>query len=316
MKLPVIVCAGDIDHLAETKSVLEEAFEVRYVPAMHRMLAEQIPDADACLASLQVRMTDELMQMAPNLKVIATPSTGVDHIDLEAAKNRGIAVLCLKDDTELLDKITTTAELAWALMLACVRRIPEAVTASSSGMWACDLLCGHQIAFKTLGILGCGRLGTMVANYGKAFRMKVLGCDIRDVKLPDVEMVSFYRLLQESDVLMIHIHITDENRGLIGRDEFAMMKDGAVLINTSRGAIVDEAAMLDALLSGKLSAAGLDVIEGQWRDDLVNHPLIAHERTHDNLIITPHLGDMTLESQEMAYAATARKLAEFMHELM
>ncbi len=312
MKDPVVICAADLGHLPETRQILENSCQVRYVPPTPDALAAAIGDADAYFASLQVQLTGELISKAPNLKAIATPSTGLDHLDLQAAGERGIAVLGLKDDRQLLDQITATAELAWTLILACSRRLPEAVETSRKGIWARDLLRGHQVAYKTLGILGCGRLGTIVAQYAQAFRMNVLGCDVRNVDLPGVRMVLFDELLRESDILTIHIHLTPENRGLINREAFSKMKPGAVLINTSRGAIVDEQAMLEALESGKLSAAGLDVIEGEWREDLAQHPLIAYSRTHPNLIITPHVGGVTYESQEMAYAAAAKKLVEFL----
>jgi len=173
---------------------------------------------------------------------------------------------------------------------------------------------GHQLAGKTLGILGCGRLGTIMGQYGQAFRMKIVGCDTRDVEMVGVEFerVDLDRLLRESDVLSIHIHLTEENRGLIDRHALAKMKPGAILINTSRGAIIDEVALLDALKHGPLAAAGLDVIEGEWRDDLEQHPLIEYSRSHGDLVITPHVGGVTYESQAMAYAAAAHKLAEYL----
>ena len=168
----------------------------------------------------------------------------------------------------------------------------------------------------TLGILGYGRLGCMVADYGKAFRMRVLACDIRPVDMaPAVERVGFDQLLAESDVLSIHIHLTEENRRLINAAALAKMKRGAVLINTSRGAIVDEAALLQSLTSGHLAGAGLDVIEGEWRNDLANHTLIQYAAANQNLIIVPHIGGITLEAQRMVYAHTAEKLARYLEGL-
>lgn len=312
MPTPVIICASDLAHLPETQKVLASAGQVRYVSATSEALQAAMPDADAYYASLHVRLTGELMRLAPRLRVIATPSTGLDHIDLEVARERNIAVLSLKDDRELLDRITSTAELAWALLLACVRRLPEAIDASRRGEWARDRLRGHQLAGKTLGILGMGRLGTMVAEYGQAFRMRVIGYDIQPVQMADVEQVSFDRLIRESDVVSIHIHLNDQTHGLIGREQLASMKPGAILINTSRGAIIDESALIDALRTGPLAAAGLDVIHGEWRDDLDRHPLVCYAREHGNLVITPHVGGVTCEAQELAYAAAARKLVEYL----
>lgn len=309
---PVVVCAADIGHLPETQRILDGCGRVLYVKATPEGLRAALPGADAYFASMHVRITAELIEQAPRLRVIATPSTGLDHIDMNAARTKQIAVLSLKDDRELLDRITSTAELAWGLILACARRLPEAIDASRRGAWARDAVRGHQIAYKTLGILGCGRLGTMVAEYAQAFRMKVLGCDVRPVDLPGVERVSFDRLFAESDIVTLHIHLTEENRKLINRDVLARMKPGSVLINTSRGAIIDERALLDALENGPLAAAGLDMVEGEWQDHLDHHPLIAYARSHGNLVITPHVGGVTFEAQEMAYSAAARKLSEFL----
>jgi len=312
MSKPVIICAGDLAQVPEIQEILQACGQVRYIKATSEDLRDALPDADAYFASMHVRITAELIQQAPRLQVIATPSTGLDHIDLPAAKNRRNVILSLKDDRELLDRITSTAELAWALILACSRRFPEAIDASRRGEWARDAVRGHQIAYKTLGILGCGRLGTMVAEYARAFRMKVMGCDVRPVDLPAVERVSFDRLFEESDIVTVHIHLTEENRNLINKDVLARMKPGSILVNTSRGAIIDESALIDALQNGPLAAAGLDIVEGEWRDDLNQHPLIVYARNHGNLVITPHVGGVTFEAQQTAYSATARKLAEFL----
>jgi D-3-phosphoglycerate dehydrogenase len=261
-------------------------------------------------------MERQVLERASRLRVIATSSTGLDHIDLSAAKERNVTVLSLKEDTEFLDKITATAELAWALLLATVRRLPWAFDTAKQGIWARDRWRGRQISGKTLGVLGYGRLGRMIAEYGKAFRMRVIACDVRQVKpAEDVEMVDFDTLLRESDVLSIHIHLTEENRGLIDAEAFAKMKKGAYLVNTSRGAIVDEEALLQALLSGHLGGAALDVIEGEWRRDLNEHRLIRYASERDNLVITPHIGGITHESQKMAYERTARKLADYLEAL-
>lgn len=311
MQHPLLVCAADLTHLPEVRKILESAFCVRYVDPTEASLRQHLTDAAAYYASLQVCLTQAILETAPLLRAAATPSTGLDHFDLAAMQQCGVAVISLKDDRNLLDQITATAELAWALILACARHIPAAVEAARQGRWARDEFRGRQLAHKTLGILGCGRLGSIVAQYGQAFRMKVVACDRLPISLPGVESVGFDELLRRADILTIHIHLSPENRGLIGRRELARMKPGAMLINTSRGAILDEAALLESLSSGHLTAAGLDVIDGEWRDDLVSHPLVVYSQSHDNLVITPHIGGVTCESQALAYAAAARKLVEY-----
>lgn len=291
---------------------IRDAADVTVLPADQQEFARRIGEFDAYLCSLRVRVDRAALAGATRLKAIATPSTGLDHLDLAAAAERGIAVLSLKGDTEFLDSLTATAEMAWCLLLAAVRKLPWAFAAACDGVWARDAYRGSQLSGKTLGILGYGRLGRMVAGYGKAFRMRVLACDTAPVQpAAGVRLVDMGTLLEESDVLSIHVHLTEANRGLIGAAEFARLKPGAVLVNTSRGAIVDEAAMVAALESGRLAAAGLDVIDGEWNPNLRDHPLIRYARAHENLVISPHVGGVTLESQEAAYAHTVRKLRQF-----
>jgi len=291
---------------------LASVAEIVSLPPDSRLIAKRIAEFDGCLASLHMRLDQKILSRAKHLRVIATASTGTDHIDLKFARQRGIEVLSLKNDTEFLNGITATAELAWALLLAVARRLPGAVAAARRGNWARDEFRGHQLSGKVLGIVGYGRLGRMMGEFGRAFRMRVLACDVRPVKpARGVRMCSFNELLRESDVVSLHVHLDETTRGLFGHDQFAQMKPGAILVNTSRGAIVNEAALLAALKSGRLAGAGLDVIEGEWRRDLDKHPLIRFSRKHDQLVITPHVGGVTYESQAMAYARIVGKLAAF-----
>ncbi len=304
---------ADVSPFPEVLDSLRQTAEVVSLPADQQLLRDRIAPFDAYFAALPVRVDRTVLDQATRLRVIATPSTGLDHLDLQTMHERGIALLSLKDDIEFLDQITATAEMAWCLLLAVVRHLPWAFQAAQQGHWARDEFRGHQLSGKTFGILGYGRLGRMVAEYAKAFRMRVLACDVRPVDpAPGVQLVDFDRLLQQSDVLSVHVHLTSENRNLIDQAAFARMKPGAVLINTSRGAIVDEDALLSALQSGLLLAAGLDVIDGEWRDDLDRHPLIAYANAHQNLVISPHIGGVTHESQRLAYSHIADKLAHYL----
>jgi D-3-phosphoglycerate dehydrogenase len=292
---------------------LSRVADITELPASQQELLKRIAGFDAFLTPLTVRTGRHVLQQAPQLLAVATPSTGTDHIDVACARERGVEVISLKCDTEFLRGVTATAELAWALVLAVVRRLPWAFEAARSGDWARDKFRGRQLSGKTLGILGYGRLGRIVGEYGQAFGMRVLACDIRDLTPePGIEMVSFDRLLKEADALTIHIHLTEETRGLMNAQALRQMKPGSVLINTSRGAILDEQALLAALQDGQLSAAGLDVIDGEWMDDMYSHPLLAYAREHANLVITPHIGGVTWESQSMTFRRCAGKLAEFL----
>ncbi len=274
-----------------------------------------IPDFDAYLCSLKVLVDRKILGAAKKLRVIATPSTGLDHIDIEYAKEKGVDIISLKDDYEVLKKITATAEMTWALLLGVARKIPWGFESVKQGIWARDRFRGYQLRGKTLGILGYGRLGKMVASYAKSFLMKVIACDLKKISAAGIEQVDFDNVLRNSDILSIHIHLTKENYGLIGRTAFSKMKEGIIIINTSRGTIIDEDALLEALESGRVGAAGLDVITGEWDSRLKQHPLIVYAGEHENLLISPHVGGVTFESQTLAYTRTAQKLADYLKSL-
>jgi D-3-phosphoglycerate dehydrogenase len=295
---------------------LKEIADIITVEATPEAVLGSISECDACLTRLTPRLDREILQHAHKLRVIAFPATGRDHIDLEYAEERCIAILSLKDDTEFLNQITATAEMAWALMLATIRHLPWAFEAAKAGLWrGRGLPRGHQISGMTLGILGYGRLGRIVGQYGKAFRMRVLANDLREVE-PEagVTMVHLDTLLRESDIVSIHIHLQG-NEGFVDRDLFAKMKPGAVLVNTSRGGVIDEKALIEALQSGRLSGAGLDVIDGEWQPDLTQHPLIRYARENQNLVISPHIGGVTVEAQAMTLEHTVEKLKRFLESL-
>ena len=306
---------ADVSACAQALDALREVAEVAVAPADRDTLIRSIGECDAYFATLSVQVDAEVLSRVGRLKAIATPSTGTDHIDLARAHELGIEVISIRGDHELLNRVTATAEMAWCLLLAAVRRLPWAFEAAKQGEWARDRFRGRQLAYKTLGIIGCGRLGKMVAQYGLAFRMCVIAYDVRPIEMEGIRQVDFETLLRESDVLSIHVPLDETTRSMIGRREFSLMRDGVVIVNTSRGAVINEADFLEALLSGKVGAAGIDVVEGEWRTDLHEHPLIHYAREHSNLVISPHLGGVTHESQQMAYEHTARKLAAFLLSL-
>lgn len=255
----------------------------------------------------------------PSLKVIVSPTTGLDHIDLEACKRRGIVVLSLQGETDFLGTIPATAEHTWGLMLALTRRTPWAFDDVRKGCWQRDAFRGHDLKGKTLGIVGFGRVGEQVAKYAQTFGMGVVIFDPyskvewfndSDPYYP-MHHLTLVSLLQDADVVSIHVPLNDETRSMFGAEQFAAMKPGAVLVNTSRGEIIDEAALLEALESGKLAGAALDVISGE-RGDLWENKLLKYAREHDNLLITPHLGGCTVESMAATEVFMAKKLKRFL----
>ena len=174
-------------------------------------------------------------------------------------------------------------------------------------------MAGRQLRDKTLGLIGVGRLGTMMARYGQAFWMRVLGSDPGLEQLPyGAEKVDLPTLLRESDFVSLHVHLTEKTDQLLGAKELGMMKMGSVLINTSRGRLIDEAALIREMESGRIAAAGLDVIDGEWLENKFDHPLIAYSRKNPRLYITPHVGGTSPEPTRMSLRHTFQKIVKFL----
>ena len=278
-------------------STLEDDFEVRvmgYAPSELELAAE-VPDAHALITLVSDPVTETVLRAGNNLKIVAQFGVGVDNIDRSAAAGRGIVV------THTPNVLTdATADLTMALLLALTRRIIEGdriVRAGGFAGWAPDLLLGTELKGKTLGIAGPGRIGRAVARRAKAFGMSVIafGRSPRDEEDPDdPSRVSFEELLRRSDVISIHLPLTEETRRLFRTETFAKMKPGSYLLNTERGQIVDEVALIRAIDSGQVAGAGLDVFE--------NEPGITPGLLdEDRVVLMPHAGSATVETRrEMA----------------
>jgi D-3-phosphoglycerate dehydrogenase / 2-oxoglutarate reductase len=301
----------------EGVALMKQVGSLVLVPPVRQRVLEYLEDCDAYMAHAGVMVDRDFLSHARNLKVVGSPSTGTDHMDLVALKERGIEVFHIANELKLLNSFTATAEHAFGLMFAVSRNLVPSVLSAKQGLWKRDQFVGMQFSKKTLGILGLGRLGKIAARIGLGYDMRVISCDIREVSMENVEVVDFSTLVSEADVLQIHVHLNDQTRNLINESVFEKMKPGAFLINTSRGAIVNEPALLHALKSGQISGAGLDVIDGEWlaKDDLSLHPLIAYMQDHDNLVITPHTASSTPDSMYGARNFMARKIANYLRLL-
>jgi len=254
--------------------------------------AGRAPSYDAFMVRLQTRITGDLIASCPSLQAIITPTTGLDHIDLAAAEDRNIKIFCLRGETEFLNTITSTAEHTWALVLCLVRRIVPAHQDVCANQWQQYQFRSFELSGKTLGIVGLGRLGTMVARYGLAFGMRVLFYDPYQTAYPAgaKPVLELDALLAASNVVTVHVPLNPGTTGLIGRRELELLPPNAYLVNTSRGRIVDEEALLAALESGKVAGAAVDVLTDEYSVGSGNHPMVRYARLHDNLIITPHIG--------------------------
>jgi len=266
---------------------------------------------------LRHKIDAEVMAAAPLLQIIVTPTTGLNHIDVDEAESRGIRVLSLRDSPEFLREIRATAEHTLSLMLTLLRHIPAALDHVLTGGWERDLFQGNELYGKIVGIVGYGRLGRIVGRYLQAFDCRVLAND-PNVKAhgvePGVTMVSLSELLGSADLVTLHVNLDKKTRAFFGPPQFAKMKRGAWFINTSRGELINENALLKALQSGHLRGAALDVLCNEHSGNLHEHPVIVYAREHENLIITPHIGGCTVESMEKTEVFLAKKLRTCLSE--
>lgn len=296
----------------EARKILGKLGTVDVRTMTQRELRASIGSYTVLIVGLGLTVDRDVLAAGKHLKLVATATTGTDHIDLAEAKERGIPVLSLKGERDFLESITATAELAWGLLLSLVRRLPAARESVLRGRWEQQPFIGHMLSGKTLGVVGLGRLGTMVARYGKAFGMTVLATDPKEQKAPaGVTFAPLPALLAQSDAVTLHVPLEDETRRLIDAAALKRIKPRAVLINTSRGGVVDEAAVLQALEKGTLAGYAADVLDGEtaFAGDGGGHPLVAYARTHDTVLLTPHVGGTTEESRALTDVFIAKKVA-------
>lgn len=257
----------------------------------------------------------DVIKPAAKLRAIVSATTGLDHIDLDAAREHGVEVLSLRDETEFLGTIHATAEHTWALLLALKRRLVPASESVRAGEWDRDRFRGSELNGTRLAVLGLGRIGRKVAAYGKVFGMGIAAYDPYIMEWPAriKRANSLDELLREAEVLSIHVPLNDETRSSIDREKLALLPEGAVVINTSRGEIIDEDALADALEQRRLAGAALDTISHERNDTLRRGSrLMALARQTDYLLITPHIGGATPESMAKTEQFMARKLAQFL----
>jgi len=262
-------------------------------------LKARTQSADGLLCLLTDQVTAELVDSSPRLTVVSTMAVGVDHIDLVACAKRGIAVG--NTPGVLTD---ATADLTMALLLALARRIPEGIEAVRNGSWTTwdpSGLLGMELRDRTLGIVGGGRIGKAVAQRAEGFGMKVLMTGRAGGPSPGLPLVE---LLKQADIVSIHCPLTSETEHLVDREFLGQMQNHALLINTSRGGVVDQAALINALQEGQIGGAGLDVTDPEPLP--ADDPLLAAP----NLVVIPHLGSATVRTREaMAEIAVANLLA-------
>ncbi len=245
---------------------------------------------------LGIKIGNELLDNVENFQCVVSPTTGLDHLDIDYLMARDIKVIHLGQLKDEIKEVFATAELTWGLLLAVSRHLVIAHQHVSKGLFDREVFLGRELQGRTLGVIGYGRLGKKVSEYGQAFGMdvKVTEIDVqKTLELPQgVERVEIDRLLAESDVISIHLPLTNETQKYLDDKKISKMKAGAILINTSRGEILDEIAASQALESGRLYGVGVDVLSGEVSEnfDLLSSPLVKAANHGLNVVITPHIG--------------------------
>jgi|APTNR8051073442_1049403.scaffolds.fasta_scaffold03685_7 D-3-phosphoglycerate dehydrogenase len=268
-----------------------------------------LDDVEVIIIRLKNYIGREIIDCLPNLKYIVTATTGLDHIDVECAKEREIFIVSLRGETEFLNTISSTSEHAWALLLSLVRYIPQSVTSVRNGLWERDRFRGIQLKRKVIGIIGLGRTGKMVAEYARSFGMDVTYFD------PFVTNVHYYRhstleeLLGACDVITLHVHLQNETENLLNADRIELMKSGSYFINTSRGKLVDECALVKQMEIGRIRGVATDVLSSELTD-IKESPLYQAMTRGLNVIITPHLGGATWDAMHLCEEFIVNKFAK------
>lgn len=263
-------------------------------------LLEIISDYDAIIVRGKTKVPKEVIEKGEKLKAIGRAGIGVDNIDMAFATERKIPVVNAPRSSTV-----SVAELAVGHMISIARHLPQADKTMKAGLWEKKKLMGTELQGKTLGLVGCGRIGSEVASRAEAFGMKIIAYDpylpeeVQDKICADFTTLD--EVLRDSDFISIHALLTDETRGMIGKEQFEMMKDSVCIVNCARGPIIDEATLVEALEQGKIGGAALDVFENEPPE---GSPLL----TAPNVVFTPHLGASTVEAQIKAGTTTAEQV--------
>ncbi|MDX6712262.1 MAG: D-3-phosphoglycerate dehydrogenase / 2-oxoglutarate reductase [Blastocatellia bacterium] len=268
-------------------------------------LLDAVSQCDGLIVRSETKVTAEMMDAATRLRVVGRAGVGVDNIDVPAATSRGIVVMNAPDGNTI-----TTAEHALALLIALARNIPQANQSLRAGKWERKKFLGAELRGKTLGIVGLGRIGRVVAHHANAFGMKILAFDpfvapdqARDL---NIEIASLDEVFANADFLTVHTPLTSETRGIIGARAFSLMKPGVRVINCARGGLIDEAALVSAVKEGRVAGAAIDVFEQE--PPPADHPLLQLEQ----VIVTPHLGASTKEAQEGVAVTVAEQMRDYL----
>jgi D-3-phosphoglycerate dehydrogenase len=302
-----IICITPVKHLEGVYERLEQYENFFYEPNITKdELSKRLSsweDIEYLFTNpnKQNFVLDEEVLGNSNIKVINTCSTGLNHIDMDYCERNNIEVLSLKEDFELINELPSTAELSFGLMMSLLRKIPEGFNSVKKGEWDYEPFIGRQVKGLTIGIIGYGRLGKILVKLLSGWGVKILVNDPY-VEVDDENCIrtTMSEIWKQSDVVFLHLHVTDITRTMVGDYFLSNMKRGSVLINTSRGELVDEGDIIKSITDGHLGGYGTDVISDEF-GNVSDSKLVKFSKENDNVIITPHVGGMTWEGQTKAY---------------
>jgi D-3-phosphoglycerate dehydrogenase len=299
-KIRILVC----DRIDLDRMNVGDNFSIDYVPGISREeLLRRVKEYDVLVVRSRTRVDRDVIDAATSLKIVARPGTGLDNVDVEYAKKKGIEVV---NSPEAL--VEAVSEHTILLMLSLCRNIVKASNSTISGKWEKEIFVGKELRGKKLGIIGLGRIGQRVASLAKAFGMSIVAYDIVTIQKDIIENLSaeilgLENLLSFSDFITIHVPLTDQTYHMINEKRLNLVKASSYIINTSRGSVIDEVALVKALHEGRIAGAALDVFETE--------PPSPSLRSAPNVILTPHIGGQTEEAQREAVMIIAEKIRNY-----
>jgi D-3-phosphoglycerate dehydrogenase len=278
------------------------------------LVDREIKDADIIFdAYMKVPFNEERLNSAKKLKLFITATTGASHVSINILEKKNIPILTLKGQEHITKNLTAAAEHSWLLLMAAARQLPSALNETKGGEWDRNKFPGTMLRGKSIGVVGCGRIGEWVGKYATAFGMIVYGYDPCNLPNPDIfDAKELDEMLSISDFVSIHVPLLESTKLLFDAARISKIKRGAILVNTSRGEIIDEIALLQALESCHLKGVGLDVITSE--PYTVNDPLIIYSQNNDNLLITPHIGGFSPDALDIVLKFSCDRINSFFND--
>lgn len=266
------------------------------------------------LTRLAYNINSEFLKNFPNLKIIGTPTTGLNHINLDREDKKKISIISLKGEDKFLSSISSTAELHWGLLISLIRGIPQAHFHVLNNNWNREEFYGTQLRGKTIGIIGYGRLGKMIAKFSKSFGLKVLAFDIKKTIQKNIIFTKLETLFELSDIISINLSLNNSSKFLIDKKLLAKTKKNVCIVNTARGEVIDEFALCEQIEKGEIQGYATDVLCDEIYKDLrfpMKNPLVKLARKGKNIIITPHIGGACPDVMRNTEVFIAKKITNY-----